>query len=796
MENFNAAEGIEHIKVPAYSQEFNSIVERALGTLLGSTRTCLIHSQAPERAYGECFVALCFALNRILHRSGGRLSRLEKFKGKLLPDQRKHLQPWGCAAYVHLDHGVRGHVGGVGRAPKNPTAAKARLGFLCGYEAHGLGWRICMLPDMRIIETPHVRFEPTHFPCRTELVRELGAPLLTESTPFYDYDTPDGDALSSRGRPTDDLEDSELRPQRVRQMSARALENLPDVDQAPTASVSVTIQDEEAFVEATELIYKAEGGDSTTNRLQGPDKEGFVQALIAEYLQHVKNGTLGPAISKEDVPQGHKPIPLDILSGVKRDGRKKMRAIIKGYRMTEGLDYNETFSPVPCITSIRTFLALAVQEGWEIDQNDVHTAFLACDMDTELYVLVPRWFCDEPFDSNGQLKQGWTIHRMYRAIPGVPQGPRLWNNKRKEVFVDKLGFVQSKAEICLFFCPKRKLYCFGWVDDFFLFYPPESRAHRDKFWTDISKLMDLSAPSTLYDCLGCRVTRDKRAGLMWLGQQNMIEGLLSKNNLLQDSKMTITTPLTPGVKLSKQDCPSAEQAQVMSDMQKWYRSTVASLIYLANWTRPDLSYAVSKLCRFMHNPGEVHAAELKRALRYLRRTSEYGLLFRAAPDDGAFKVNGYFDAAHADCPDTLRSTMAYMFYVGSSLVSWNTKLHSFVTTSTNHSEFCCSAKASREAKWFDSFMREVGFADLVGPISLLSDSQGAISMTYNPVHRAATKHIALADHYTREMQQEGVTAVSYTNTKDMRADMLTKSLGRADFERHASTFLAKIGECP
>jgi hypothetical protein len=109
LENFNAAEGIEHIKVPAYSQEFNSVVERALGTLLGSTRTCLIHSQAPERAYGECFVALCFALNRILHRSGGRLSRLEKFKGKLLPDQRKHLQPWGCAAYVHLDHGVRGH---------------------------------------------------------------------------------------------------------------------------------------------------------------------------------------------------------------------------------------------------------------------------------------------------------------------------------------------------------------------------------------------------------------------------------------------------------------------------------------------------------------------------------------------------------------------------------------------------------------------------------------------------------------------------------------------------------------
>ena len=44
-------------------------------------------------------------------------------------------------------------------------------------------------------------------------------------------------------------------------------------------------------------------------------------------------------------------------------------------------------------------------------------------------------------------------------------------------------------------------------------------------------------------------------------------------------------------------------------------------IYLANWTRPDLAYAVSKLCRFMHNPGEAHVAELKRLLRYLEGTS-------------------------------------------------------------------------------------------------------------------------------------------------------------------------------
>jgi hypothetical protein len=46
------------------------------------------------------------------------------------------------------------------------------------------------------------------------------------------------------------------------------------------------------------------------------------------------------------------------------------------------------------------------------------------------------------------------------------------------------------------------------------------------------------------------------------------------------------------------------------------------------------------------------------------------------------------------------------------------------------------------------------------------------------------------------MQEANVITVSYVSTKDMRADLLTKPLGNADFERHASTFLAKAGQNP
>ena len=69
------------------------------------------------------------------------------------------------------------------------------------------------------------------------------------------------------------------------------------------------------------------------------------------------------------------------------------------------------------------------------------------------------------------------------------------------------------------------------------------------------------------------------------------------------------------------------------------------------------------------------------------------------------------------------------------------------------------------------------------PIVLFSDSQGAIAMNYNPVKRSASKHVDLADHYAREQVERGVVAISYVSTKMMIADILTKALGRVDFNR-------------
>ena len=87
-----------------------------------------------------------------------------------------------------------------------------------------------------------------------------------------------------------------------------------------------------------------------------------------------------------------------------------------------------------------------------------------------------------------------------------------------------------------------------------------------------------------------------------------------------------------------------------------------SLVWIARWTMPQISYAVSKLGKFMSNPGDVHFQALKRLLRYVFANAELGLTYPAHQTDRQV-VYGYWDTSHADDLDTRRSTMGHVFFL-------------------------------------------------------------------------------------------------------------------------------------
>jgi hypothetical protein len=249
--------------------------------------------------------------------------------------------------------------------------------------------------------------------------------------------------------------------------------------------------------------------------------------------------------------------------------------------------------------------------------------------------------------------------------------------------------------------------------------------------------------------------------------------------------------MEPKARLSKEDCPTELEAKTMGEEQTRYRSIVASLIYFVMWCRPDMAFAVSQLARFMHNPGQKHQVALKRALRYIFKTADLGLNYDFSAGPTSKGVHGFYDASFADCPDTKRSTGGHIMYWWGCPVNWMSKMHRFVTTSTNHSEYVSGAVCARECAFQENLATELKLN--ISPIDLYSDSKGGIAQTYNPTNRAATKHVDVADHYIREQVERKRIVVSYIATMDMDADIFTKPLDLAAFIRHRNKMMAP---CP
>jgi len=173
----------------------------------------------------------------------------------------------------------------------------------------------------------------------------------------------------------------------------------------------------------------------------------------------------------------------------------------------------------------------------------------------------------------------------------------------------------------------------------------------------------------------------------------------------------------------------------------------------------------------MSNPGSVHWQALKHLIRYLKGTQTMGLSFNFSQPTEVQCLHGSPDSSFADCPDTSKSTIGYVFYYGSCILSWFSKLHTFVTTSTNHSEYAALAAGAKEAQWFVFLFEQLDPHVKHTPVPLFVDNSGAVALVLNPVD------VRLSCHFFRELTDLQVIAPQRVSTEKNLADIFTKALG-------------------
>jgi hypothetical protein len=139
----------------------------------------------------------------------------------------------------------------------------------------------------------------------------------------------------------------------------------------------------------------------------------------------------------------------------------KARFIAPGFSQKEGIDYEETFSPVARYTSIRTIIALAAKMKWKLHQMDVKTTFLNGVIEEEVYIEKPQGFEVEDMRSH--------VCRLKKALYGLKQAPRAWYG-HIDSFLTRLGFTKSKEDSNLYFkiMNNEPVILLLYVDDLFL----------------------------------------------------------------------------------------------------------------------------------------------------------------------------------------------------------------------------------------------------------------------------------------------------------------------------------------
>jgi histone deacetylase 1/2 len=202
-----------------------------------------------------------------------------------------------------------------------------------------------------------------------------------------------------------------------------------------------------------------------------------------------------------------------------------------------------------------------------------------------------------------------------------------------------------------------------------------------------------------------------------------------------------------------------------------YRSIVGALQYLT-LTRPDISFSVNKVCQFLHAPTTSHWTAVKRILRYLKDTSNFGLRINKSP---SMLVSAFSDADWAGCPDDRRSTCGFAVFLGHNLISWSARKQATVSRSSTEVEYKSLANATTEVMWVQTLLTELGISHPLAA-RLWCDNIGATYLSANPVFHARTKHIEVDYHFVRERVARRLLDIKFIPTGDQVADGFTKPL--------------------
>ena len=534
----------------------------------------------------------------------------------------------------------------------------------------------------------------------------------------------------------------------------------------------------------------------------GKDRQEWKLALEAEIQSLRDTNAIVPVTH---VPRGASVLPMKVVLTLKpQQGltikKKKARVCVCGnFQNKKPTDLFYTANTD--ISSIRVALAEAAQHpDWGVSSLDVATAFLNAPMpeseEEAVYVKPPRLL--EQF----HLIEPNTFWKLTKAVYGLRISPRLWGKERDKQLAamrfkirnQQLRAMQSSIDVALWilvdnvdevFDHKRRTYGYllTYVDDFLIVAPRHVRKAIEeeisRFWKiriegEVMQF-DKQNPEASLTFLSTVIRSHPTRGGFTMSQEAFIR------DVLKTWDMTDCKPImVPGIPTTV-ELP-VEEVQDPEDVHR-AQKIAGSLIWLSTRTRPDITYAQSRISSMMLKAPKTAVTEAIRVLRYLQGTKHYGLTFKSCQN--FMDVIAYTDANHA----TNRSQSGAVIKLGENVVTWRSAKQTEVSRSSAESEVQALSMTAVLAEYITTLRESLCLP--TPSVEIRCDNRAAIILATGE-GSWRTKSAANKVHSIREKVEKGMLKISFVGTKDQCADSLTKFLKGGPDQNKAREHLSLI----
>ncbi|KAJ9556254.1 hypothetical protein OSB04_010868 [Centaurea solstitialis] len=730
--------GIVSQLTPPYTPQMNGVSERRNRTLLDMVRTMMCHSTLPISFWGHALETAAHILNRAPTKSVEK-TPYELWKGK--KPNISFLRIWGCEVYV-----------------KRPTSEKLKPKsdkcFFVGYPRTTVGYYFYNPEENKVFVARNGKFLEEKFLSSGNTRKDVDLQVVDEenTTPIVEPEI-QHENVEPQSEPIEEVQTQDLhRSSRVRQEPDRYLGFLVSQD-------SGDLNEPTSYGEA----------------VSGNESEQWQEAMKAEMQSMYDNQVW----ELTDLPQHCRAVGRKWVFKKKTDmdgnvHTFKARLVAKGFTQTHGIDYDETFSLVAMLKSIRIFMAISAYFNYEIWQMDVKTAFLNGKLTEDVYMEQPEGF-EDPKNPN-------KVCKLLKSIYGLKQASRSWNLHFDER-IKEFGFAKSEFEPCVYtkFSGSIVTFLVLYVDDILLIGNDVPTLQSVKRW--LSRCFQMKDLGEAAYILGIKIYRNISKRLIGLSQSTYIDKILKKFRMDESKKGFI--PMQHGIVLSKTQCPVSSQDQDKIKSVP-YASAIGLIMYAMLCTRPDVAYSVSVTSRYQQNPGEPHWVAVKNILKYLRRTKDMFLVFGGSEDE--ISVTGYSDASFQTDRDDFRSQSGYVFTLNGGAISWKSSKQDTIADSTTEAEYIAASDAAKEVVWLRNFLSDLRVvASVSRPIDIFCDNSGAVAQAKEPREHHKSRHVLKKYHLIREIIGRGDVRICKIPTEENVADPLTKPLARVKHEAHANS---------